>query len=136
MHFELLFIIDGIIAEKKKNDFLLKIFSSVLHGYNFSSFTMLYTTSFPLLYFYVITMKTKTNSPSCCNFVSASQMPDDIDVVFVICVIYDIYDMYGALTFTICMYVKRSVRTLGMQPTIVDILQKCFEGQKLKCPVT
>ena len=44
--------------------------------------------------------------------------------------------MYGALTYTICMYVnmgvKRSVKTSGMQPTIVDILQKCIEDQKLK----
>ena len=67
-------------------------------------------------------------------------MPDDIDVIFVIFVIYDIYDMYGGLTHTICMYVnmgvKRSVMTSGMQPTIVDILQKCVKGQKLKYPVT
>ena len=61
-------------------------------------------------------------------------MPD------VIYVIYDIYDMYDALTYTICMYVnmgvKRNLRTSGMQPTIIDILQKCVEGQKLKYPVT
>ena len=54
-------------------------------------------------------------------------------------VIYDIFDMYGALTYAICMYVnmgvKRSVRTSGMQPTILDILQNCVYGQKLKYPV-
>ena len=59
----------------------------------------------------------------------ARQMPDVIDVRYVLYVIYDIYDMYGALTYTICMYVnmgvKRSVRTSGMQPAILDILQKC-----------
>ena len=56
-----------------------------------------------------------------------------IDVMYVIYVIYDIYDindMYGALTYTICMYVnmgvKRSVRTSGMQPTILYILHNCF----------
>ena len=42
-------------------------------------------------------------------------MPDVIDVTNVL---YDIYDMYGALTYTICMYVnmvvKISVRTSGM----------------------
>ena len=47
---------------------------------------------------------------------------------FVIEVINDIYDMYGALTYTICMNVnmgvKRSVRTSGMEPNILDILQK------------
>ena len=52
-------------------------------------------------------------------------MPDVIDVRNVL---YVIYDMYGALTYTICMYVnmgvKRSVMTSGMQPTILDILQK------------
>ena len=37
-------------------------------------------------------------------------MPDDIDVVFVINEIYDIYDMYGALTYTICMYVHMGVK--------------------------
>ena len=49
------------------------------------------------------------------------------DVMYVIYVKYDIFDMYGALTYTICMYVnmgvKRRVRTSGMQPIIVDILQ-------------
>ena len=58
----------------------------------------------------------------------ACQMPDVIDVRNVI---YVIYDMYGALTYTTCMYVnmgvKRSVMTLGMQPTILDILQKCIK---------
>ena len=46
----------------------------------------------------------------------------------VIYVIYEIYDMNGALTYSICMYVnmgvKRSVRTSGMQPTILNILHK------------
>ena len=41
--------------------------------------------------------------------------------------------MYGALTYTICMYinigVKRSVRTSGMQPTILDIPKNCFKGK-------
>ena len=66
-------------------------------------------------------------------------MPDDIDVIFVI---HIIYDMYGALTYTICtcmyvnMGVKRSVRTSGMQPTIVYIPQKCVKGQKLKYPLS
>ena len=32
------------------------------------------------------------------------------------------------------MGVKRSVRTSGIQPTIVDIPQNCFKGQKLKYP--
>ena len=32
-------------------------------------------------------------------------MPDVIDVQNVIYVSYDIYDIYGALTYTICMYV-------------------------------
>ena len=44
--------------------------------------------------------------------------------------------MYGALTYTIRMYVnmgvKRSVRTSRMQPTILDILQNCFQGRTLK----
>ena len=31
--------------------------------------------------------------------------------------------------------VKRSVRTSGMQPTILDIPKHCFKGQKLKYPV-
>ena len=57
------------------------------------------------------------------------------DVIYVIC---DTYDMYGAMTNTICMYVdigvKRSVRTSGMQPTIVEIPQNSFYGQKLKYP--
>ena len=70
----------------------------------------------------------------------ACQMPDVIDVRNVIYVIYDIYDMYGALTYTICIYVnmgvKRSIRTSGMQPTILDILQKCIYGQKLKYPIS
>ena len=56
------------------------------------------------------------------------QMTDVIDVRNVIYVMYDIYDMYGALTYTICMYVhlgvKRSVRTSGMQSTILNILKK------------
>ena len=55
---------------------------------------------------------------------------DVICVIFVIYVIYDIHDIYGALTYTICMYVnmgvKRSVRTSGMQPTILDILHNYF----------
>ena len=67
-------------------------------------------------------------------------MPDIIDVRNVIYVIYDKYDMYGALTYTICMYVnmglKRSVRTSGMQPTILDFLHKCVLGQKLKYPIS
>ena len=62
------------------------------------------------------------------------------NVIYVIYDMYPIYDMYGYLTYTICMYVnmgvKRSVRTSGKQPTIVDILQKCVKGQKLKYPVT
>ena len=59
-------------------------------------------------------------------------MPD------VIYVMNYIYDMSGALSYTKCMYVnmgvKRSIRTSGMQPIIVDIPQNCFEGQKLKKP--
>ena len=70
----------------------------------------------------------------------ASQMPDGIDVRNFIYVIYDIYDMHSALTYTICMYVnmgvKRSVRTSGMQPTLVDIIQKCVKDQTLKFSVT
>ena len=58
-------------------------------------------------------------------------MTDGIDVRNVIYVIYDIYDMYGALTYTICMYVnmgvRRSVRTSGMQPAILNISKKLFE---------
>ena len=34
------------------------------------------------------------------------------------------------------MVVKRSVRTSGMQQTCLDILQNCFEGQKLKYSVS
>ena len=34
------------------------------------------------------------------------------------------------------MGVKRSVRTAGMQQTFLDILQNCFEGQKLKYSVS
>ena len=56
-------------------------------------------------------------------------MPDVMYVKYVKYVKYVIFDMYGALTYTICMYVnmgvKRSVRTSGMQPTILDILQNC-----------
>ena len=63
-------------------------------------------------------------------------MSDDIYVIFVIYSIYDIYDMYGALTYTICMYVnisvKRSVKTSGMQTTILDIPYNCFMGKKWK----
>ena len=63
-------------------------------------------------------------------------MPYDIYVIYNLYDIYDIYDMYGALSYTRCMYVdigvKRSVRTSGMQPTIVDIPQNCFYGKKLK----
>ena len=67
-------------------------------------------------------------------------MPDVMYVIYVKYVIYDIFDMYGALTYTICMYViigvKRSVKTSGVQPTtILDILQNCVYGQKLKYPV-
>ena len=55
-------------------------------------------------------------------------MPDVIDVRNVLDVIYEIYDMYGALTYTICMYVnmgvKRRVRTSVMQPIVLNILQK------------
>ena len=54
-------------------------------------------------------------------------------VTYVIDVIYDkydIFDMYGAMTNTICMYVnigvKRSIRTSGTQPTILNILQNCL----------
>ena len=56
-------------------------------------------------------------------------MPNDICHIriYVINDINDIYDMYVALTYTICMYVnigfKRSVRTSGVQPIILDILQ-------------
>ena len=54
------------------------------------------------------------------------------DVIFVINDIYYIYDMYVALTYTICMYVnigvKRSARTSGVQPTILDIIQNCVCG--------
>ena len=57
-------------------------------------------------------------------------MPDVIDVRNVKYVIYDIYDIYGAMTYAICMYVKmgvkRSVRTSGMQPTILDIPYNCY----------
>ena len=60
-------------------------------------------------------------------------MPDDIDVRIVINVIYDMFDMYGALTYTICMYVnmgvKRSIGTSGMQPAILKI-KKGFSEQK------
>ena len=46
--------------------------------------------------------------------------------------------MYGAMTHTIFMYVnmgvKRSVRTSGMQPTNLNILQDCVWGQRLKYP--
>ena len=46
---------------------------------------------------------------------------------------YDIYDMYGALTYTICMYVnigvKRSVRTSGMQPTILHSYKNVFRAK-------
>ena len=56
----------------------------------------------------------------------ACHMPDVMFVIYVKYGIYDIFDMYGALTYTICMYVnmgvKRSVRTSGMQPTILNIL--------------
>ena len=56
-------------------------------------------------------------------------MPDVIYVLYVIYDIYNTYYMYGAMTNTTCMYVnigvKRSVRTSGMQPTILDILQNC-----------
>ena len=55
-------------------------------------------------------------------------MPYDIYVIYTFYDIYDISDMYGALSYTKCMYVdigvKRSIRTSGMQPTIVDIPQK------------
>ena len=54
-------------------------------------------------------------------------MPDVIYVMYDIYDIYDIYYMYVDLTYTICtnvnIGVKRSVRTSGMQPTILDILQ-------------
>ena len=57
-------------------------------------------------------------------------MPDVVYVIYVIYDIYDIYDINGALTYIICMYVnmgvKRSVRTSGMQPTIIDIPTNCF----------
>ena len=49
------------------------------------------------------------------------------NVIYVKYVKYDIYDMYGALTYTICMYVnmgvKRSVRTSGLQPTILNMFR-------------
>ena len=78
-------------------------------------------------------------------------MPEVIDVRNVIYVIndiydmygaltYDIYDMYGALTYTICMYVnmgvKRSLRTSGMQPIILNIQQIYLFSQKLKYPIS
>ena len=54
-------------------------------------------------------------------------------------VIYVIYDMNGALTYIICMYVnmgvKRSVKTSGMQTTIIDIPTNCFKGQQLEYPI-
>ena len=44
--------------------------------------------------------------------------------------------MYGALTYTICMYVnmgvKRSVRTSGVKPTILDILENFVSGPKIE----
>ena len=56
-------------------------------------------------------------------------------------VIYDIYDIYDILCHTpyaICMYVnigvKRSVKTSGTQPIILNILQNCVYGQKMKYP--
>ena len=67
-------------------------------------------------------------------------MPDVTYVIYVIYDKYDIFDMYGAMTNTICMYVnigvKRSVRTSGTQPTILNILQNCLQGQKLEYPVS
>ena len=61
-------------------------------------------------------------------------MPDVIYVMYDIYDIYDIYYMYVDLTYTICsnvnIGVKRSVRTSGMQPTMLDILNNCFQGQK------
>ena len=57
-------------------------------------------------------------------------MPDARYVIYDISDIFDMYDMYGAMTNTICMYVnigvKRSVRTSGMQPTVLDFLKQCF----------
>ena len=53
-------------------------------------------------------------------------MPDVTYVIYVIYDKYDIFDMYGAMTNTICMYVnigvKISVRTSGMQQTILNII--------------
>ena len=49
------------------------------------------------------------------------------DVIYVIYDIYNTYYMYGDLTYTICsnlnIGVKRSVRTSGMQPTMMDALE-------------
>ena len=60
----------------------------------------------------------------------------EVIYAYVIKDVYVINDMYVALTYTICMYVnigvKGSVRTSGMQPTILDILQNCVYGQKLQ----
>ena len=39
-----------------------------------------------------------------------------------------------ALCMCVNMGVKRSVRTSGLQPTILHILQNCLYGQKLKNP--
>ena len=50
------------------------------------------------------------------------------------------HDMICALINTIWIYVnmgvKRSVRTSGIRPTILDILQNCVLGLKLKYPVS
>ena len=49
--------------------------------------------------------------------------------IYVINVIYEEYDMFGALTYTICMYVNmgfiRNIRTSGTQPNILYNLQNC-----------
>ena len=69
----------------------------------------------------------------------ACQMPYVMYVVYAIYVINDTYDILCHTTYDICMYVNmgvnRSVRTSGMKPTILNILQNCFPGRKLKYPV-
>ena len=53
-------------------------------------------------------------------------MQDDIDVIFVIYVIYVIYDMYGALTYTICMYVNMGPQECNH---LIFSTKLCFKGK-------
>ena len=57
-------------------------------------------------------------------------------VIYDINVIYDIYDIWHLTYIYFNMGVKRSVRNSGMQPTILDILENCFQGQNMKYPVS